>query len=411
MIDTGVCWQAFAQISRASNSLFAGFPRIGKMITREDCLYDSPGDSGLFIRMPQKDVQRYSLRRVLDAVLRGNQLNDGLEAECHQEVKHCRSKEGIKLEGFGVPFDVFMPRLTRAAGDMQVGVFGQGGAFVATEVSPEPIPLLRNRIACVRMGATVLSGLSSFFALPRQTSPSTVQSLPETGAVAQSNPTLDQLMLVPHRASVDVAYSKQLLLQSSVAIENWLRDDLFAQIAIKLDSLMLNGKGAADEPTGLFNTVGLGVNNFSGTATWQKILAFEKILAAANADVPGARIGWITTPNVRNAWKGIAKTGTGVATTVPIFLWDADQDYGDTTNDGRVNGYRAAVTNQVPNDWVAFGNWVDLVLAIYGSGLDLLSNPYLRAKEAVVEITATIFADVAVRHPESFIVSGDSGAE
>jgi len=205
-----------------------------------------------------------------------------------------------------------------------------------------------------------------------------------------------------------VAYSKQLLFQSSVSIENFLRDDMMKQVAVKLDYLALNGSGSASEPTGILNTPGIGTVLFGGAATYAKVVNFEGLLVQANADVQGARIAWLTSPLVRNTWKALAAALTGGTTTNAKPVWEAGA-WNDGSNDGIVNQYRAAVTNNVLNNQVFFGNWEELVIGIFGNGLDITPNPYTRAKEGVIEMTINTYADIALRHAQSFVISSDSG--
>src|ERR1019366_10686688 len=100
-------------------------------------------------------------------------------------------------------------------------------------------------------------------------------------------------------------------------VEEFLRDDLLAVLNIKTDYLMLQGQGGNSEPTGILNTTGVGSTTFGGAASWASVLAFENALALANADgVPNARMGFITSPSVRNRWKQIAQTGTNITNNV-----------------------------------------------------------------------------------------------
>ena len=361
--------------------------------------------------MTPKDVDRYSVSRVLRSLARGaERITSGIEAEMHQEL--CRRKLGANsVEGIGIPFDVLAsPVGTRGlTRDLSVGTFGAGGAMVQTTVSPSMIPILRNKTACIRLGATVLSGLTSNLSFPRQTSASNVTALAESATAGKSNPTLDQVILSPKRTSAVVEYSRQLVLQSSVDVENWLREDLLAQIGVKLDSFMLNGQGAGSEPLGILNTPGVGSVVFGGTASWAQVLAFENALATANADQDMAP-GWVTTPNVRKAWKSIAVALTGATTVSAKPLWEKG-NFNDGTSDGIVNDYRATATNQVLNNGVIFGNWKELILGLFGSGIDLLVNPYSRDTDGMIRISANCYSDVAIRHPQSFAVSADSGAQ
>ena len=374
----------------------------------------------MLIGMEERDIQRYSLRRALHDRMNGTPPADGLEKECHDELRKHRSRPNV-VEGTGVPWDIFCTprmtrslmnrnRLTRAPADMQVSVFGQGGALVPTQVAEEPIELLRNHICCARLGATVLDGLSAFFAIPRQIAPTVPGFLPETQQVNETTAQLDQLLVSPHRVSCDCAYSKQLMLQSAVAIENFLRQDLLRQLGILFDFIMLNGTGGQSQPTGLLQTIGIGTTTFAGAATWSSILQFENLIAQANADVPGARMAWLTTPGARNKLKGVAVALTGASTVSSRPIWEPF-NWQDGTDDGSVNQYRAAVSNNVQLDRMIFGNWRELILAIWVSGIDILSNPYTRSKEGIVELTLNAYVDVCVRHSQSFVVSNDAATQ
>jgi HK97 family phage major capsid protein len=236
-----------------------------------------------------------------------------------------------------------------------------------------------------------------------------VNALAETATGAKSSATFDQVILSPKRTTAIVEYSRQLVLQSSVDVENWLREDLLAQIGIKLDYFMLNGQGAQSEPLGILQTPGVGSVVFGGTATWPEVLQFENALATANAD-QDMKPGWITTPTVRKAWKSIAVALTGATTVSARPLWEKG-GFNDGTSDGLVNDYRATATNQVPNNLVVFGNFKELILGLFGTGIDILVNPYSRDTDGMIRISANCYSDVAIRHAASFCVSADSGAQ
>jgi hypothetical protein len=357
-------------------------------------------DADYRIGMSPAEINRYSLMRAIRCVINGKPL-DGLEGEAHRAHEDKFKQTG---DGFWVPFDIMATTRTSGQRDMTVGGFSQGGATVATNLFATPIEILRNRMVTIRLGAPTLSGLSGNIAIPRQTGAATAYSLPETASLTKSNQSIDQILLSPHRVGAYEEYSKQLLLQSSTDIENFMRSDLMKQVAIKWDKLALEGNGASSEPMGILNTSGIGSVTFGGAATLAKIIAFETALAAANAD--DGRMAYVTTPTAKAKLKAVPKLGA----TFPIFLWEKG-DWGDGTNDGRLNDeYRAASTNQISNDAMVFGNWNDLIVAMWG-GYDVVVNPYARDIDAVVRITVNTFGDVAVRHAASFAWSSDSAAQ
>jgi len=122
----------------------------------------------------------------------------------HQELS--RSKLGTaSVEGVGIPWDVLAPtphaRFEREH-------FGQGGAFVQTDVEPSVIPVLRNKTTAIRLGATVWDGLTGNVALPPRNGPrcsrtaATVSAQTETGVTVPSTQTLDQILMSPKRATL-----------------------------------------------------------------------------------------------------------------------------------------------------------------------------------------------------------------
>lgn len=350
--------------------------------------------------LSRKERAEYSLSKLVRCAIENKPI-DGVEREYHDELAK-RSHEIPR--GILAPIEIFSGSRRR---DLNATVFGQGGATIPTNVDPDVIPLLRNMSACERMGVRTISGLHGSVAIPRHVAASTANVVGEQTAAPTSTPALDQILLSPHRVTSVGQYSKQLVLQSSVDVDGFLREDLMKVVALKWDSLILNGQGGG-EPTGILNTIGIGSLIFGGTATWQQILNFEGNLSAANAlGVPGASIGWITSPSVKTRWKGVAKTGVGVTSVVPMFLWPelpVSQD-----GDGIVNGYRAAATNQILNNLVFFGNWADAFLGIWGDAFDIVIDPYKLAEQATIRIIVNTFGDVAIRRAQSFCVSGDAG--
>lgn len=357
------------------------------------------------LELNKRELKEYSVRSAINSILKGgNNALTGLEKEVHDELAKTHPERSA---GCLIPNEIFQLNRPRRR-DLNANTFGQGGGFVETTVGSDYIPVLRNKLATQRLGVRVLTDLEGNFAIPRQTAPATAYSLPEQATLTKSTQTIDQVLLTPHRVGAFCNYSRQLVLQSSVSIEDFLRDDLNAVIATKLDYLILQGAGGNSEPTGILNTTGIGSFTFGGTATWQEVVSMETGLAKLNADQ--GKMGLLTTPNVKGKWKAIAKTGIGVSTTVPIFLWDESVPYSDGSNDGRVNGYRSAASNNVLNDLVFFCNWDDIILGMFG-GFELIADPYTQATDGTIRVTVNTFVDVAVRRAASCIVSSDSGAQ
>ena len=178
-------------------------------------------------------------------------------------------------------------------------------------------------------------------------------------------------------------------------------------VAIKIDELLLNGQGSNSEPLGILNTPGIGAVTFGATPTYVKLIAFETALASLNAD--RGRMSYISTPATRGSLKTVALLLTGATTVAARPLWE-DGNSNDGTNDGLIGGHRAAATLQMPNNLVLFGNFEDLVCGMW-AGLDLVVDVFTKAKNAEVVLTINMWIDAALRHPQSFCLSSDSGAQ
>lgn len=356
----------------------------------------------------ERDIKAYSLvRAIQNCIARKNPLPDPDTLEGAAHVRMAREISGVDYSGFLVPADANVnPRsLSRSERrrlqgqrDLIATNFNQGGATVATDLLLPIIEILRNKMVTDRLGVRTLAGLSGNVVIPRQTASATAMSVPETGALAISTQALDQIALTPRRVGAMNRYSRQLLLQSSMDVENFIRDDLLQVIALDWDRLTLNGQGAANEPLGILNTPGVGAINFGAAATFAKLVLFETAIAVMNAPTEGR--AYATTSAAKGVLKTAALLLTGATTVAARALWEADQ----------INGYPAIDSQQIPNNQLIFGAWPEVIRGLWG-GFDVVIDPYTLKNQAEIEIAINTWGDVALRHPQSFAVSADSAAQ
>lgn len=365
----------------------------------------APGGSGDGLsRRESRDLSQFSIVRGIRSIMNNGGL-DGLEREMHQEAIREAQRSGINLEGnFHIPAMV----LNHGRRDMTAtgGTDGsEGGASISTQLGSF-IDLLYARLVLRGLGAQVLTGLQGNIALPKLVNGSTPMNLAENAPAPESNPTMDQIALTPHRASTFVEVSQQLMIQSSTDIEAMVRNDLLTSLALMFEARAINGTGIGNQPLGILNTTGIGsvAGGANGAApTWAQMVALETAVASSNADV--GTLGYLTNVNVR----GKLKT-TSVVEGQNGFIWSV----GDTP----INGHRVAVTTQVPNNLtkgtsagvasaIIFGNFADLILAQWG-GISVMANPYSRDTEGLIRLTINAYHDNAVRRPESFAAITDA---
>lgn len=346
-----------------------------------------PVETSAEIGMSPKDLKRYSLLSAIRKAAEGPTAWDGIEREASEAVAKLTKRTP---KGFFIPEDVLGERRR----DLSAGVATEGGYTVGTQVlASNMIELLRNKMVLAGLGARPLTGLVGNIAIPKVSGGGTAYWLAETATVTKSSQAFGQLALIAKRLSGDTAYSKELVMQSSISVENFVREDLMRVLAIEKDRAGITGLGAAGEPLGLMNETGIGAVTFGGAATWAKVVEFETDVAAANAEL--GSLAYLTDAAVRGKWKTVVKE-SGQA----VYLW------GDGPNP--VNGYRAEVSQQVPGNKVIFGNFNDLIIADW-AGLDVVVDPYSLKKSGQIEITITQWTDIGVRHAASFSVSTDAG--
>ena len=348
--------------------------------------------------LSKKERRQYSLLKAVRSLASGKPL-DGLEAEASAAEAQ---RVGRDPSGVFVPAEVLATRAIDQRDPMETranaaNVASDGGYLVAQTIDTSNlVPYLRNQAVTLSLGARVISGLTGDVTIPRVTGASSVYWVSETGTITGSSATLGQIQIKPKRVGVTVNYSKQLVAQSSLDVESFVRDDIMASLAVDLDRVALNGAGAT-EPLGILNLASgdrATSVTFGATATWAKAIAFESNVGTANAlGLAGSQYAYVSTPATRGAWKGIAK-----ASNYPQFIWD-----GNT-----VNGYNAVATNQIPSDKVIFGQFSQVIFGVF-AGIDVTVDPLSLATSGQIKLTVQQFLDCVIRQGKAFSISTDSG--
>ena len=338
------------------------------------------------IGLNENEKESYSLVRAIHTFCEKGRF-DGLEYEASEAAK---KRYGRNSDGLVIPTDVLNHASKRA---LNVGTATAGGNTVATDLlGASFIDLLRNASVLSQTGATYLNGLQGDVAIPRQSGAATAYWLSEVAAVTDSAQTVDQVTMTPKGLSAQTTFSKQLLAQSSIDIEQFVRNDLATVLAIAQDLAAVNGSGSSGQPTGILGISGVGSVTSGGTsAAYTDMVNLEKEVAVDNA-LSGS-LSYVT-----NA-KLIAKLKrTEIASNTAKFVYDG----------GNVNGYPMYMSNQLPATYssntksaVIFGNFSDLLIGNW-NGIDVVVDPYTAAGNRQVKIVTSLWTDVAVRHPESF---------
>ncbi len=333
------------------------------------------------IGLSDKESRSYSFVRAIRAMAYPNDRSAYEDASFEREVSAAvEQRMGASARGMLVPDEVLRRDLT-------VGTASAAGDLVFTDARPGSfIELLRNRLALNTLGVTMLTGLNGPVAIPRQTGAPTAYWVAEKGAPTESNPTVDQVNLTPKTLGAYTEFSRRLVLQSSIDVEQMVRNELATVIALEIDRAALYGLGTSNQPQGLKLVTGINTEDFGAAApTYAELVSMETKVAADNADI-GA-MSYVTNSTIYGGFKTTEK-----ASSTAQFVLEPG---------GTVNGYNVVRSNQVASGDVFFGVWSQMLMGMWGA-LDLQVNPYALDTSGGVRVTALQDVDVAVRHPEAF---------
>ncbi len=395
-----------------------GFPELGQRAIKEDM--DIEAARSLYLArlgeqmnpvagavnplgLSTKEGKSYSILRAINACLTNDWSKAGFERECSREIAN---RSGKETAGFFLPVRDLQIENYRAT--YQVGTPATGGNLVETNLLSENfIDILRNKLVIRSLGATVLSGLQGNVDIPGRASSSQLYWVGESQAGTQSEGTFRQVPLRPKSAMAYSMMSRLTLLQSSLDMEQLVRDEFVRIMALGIDKVAIAGTGTNNEPRGILNLAGIGtvpLGTNGGAPTYSSIIALMRELEIDNADI-GA-LNWLTNPLVKSRLMLTPKQASGVEGNFIL------------PEPGRsLMGYQLACTNQVPGDLtkgtgtnlsaLIFGNFNDLIIGEWGS-VEILVNPYgagFTSGDVAIRIMQTI--DIAFRQVVSFAAITD----
>ena len=366
--------------------------------------------------LSKREKESYSIARALHnrlQLMEGKAPAQGLELEVHRAIE---AKLGRPTEGIYVPArDLNWGLNTRGyygqRDTLQTGQDTLGGNLVDTELrSSEFIDALRNRAMISRLGARMLSGLQGNLDIPRQSGTVSTYWVAEGGTITESNLTIDLVSMRPKDLTCLTSVTRRMLMQGSLDVEALIRFDMLQQMALGIDLAAIAGTGINNQPLGILNypgvnSVSIGTNG--GAPAWNHLVQLETEIAVDNADE--GTCYYLTNARTRGKLKTTAKV-----TGQDVFLWtDSPVEKGM----GMVNGYGAAVSNQVPSNGtkgsgtnlssIIFGDFSQLLIGEWGV-LEIMPNPYGQGyPSGSVQIRSMVTVDVVPRRPEYFAVCTD----
>jgi HK97 family phage major capsid protein len=364
--------------------------------------------------LTERELRQYSLARAILISADNQEGNERAECNCFElEVSQTIEREvtGNKYGGIFVPWNIgagsFARKTQQRAGlDSKTSTTGVELKFT------EPgdfLDFLYNRMRVKELGAKTISGLCENVAFPKQTGKVSGTWVAENpGAdVADSNLTLGQVPSSPKTYQSSASYSRQLLAQAAVDVDTLVRQDLARDMALAADVAAIAGPTGGSSPVGIMNTTG--VQSFvlaadsgnGGPIAYPDVIKMLEDLEDTNADQLGDP-AWLTTPGIN----ADLKLTTRLANTIALPAW-ADDD--------TLAGYMARSSNQVPktgtrgstsnNHALILGVWATMVIGMWGSGFELVVDPFRLKKQGMIELTTFALSDVVLKYPQAFVVA------
>lgn len=259
----------------------------------------------------------------------------------------------------------------------ELTVATEGEDVVATDMFDLVMPL-QKKSRLIEAGCQLYSGLVGDVQIPLV---SAVNStfVGEVDEATVSTPTFEHIALKPKRLSCVIPVSKQFLMQSSFAVEQKLRELITKSLISKIEETALgNQAGTAEKFAGLLN--GASPTNITNFAD---LVALESELD----DVDNCK--YLLSSKAKAALRAMGKS-----TKATQLVYE----------DGAVDGTDAITATHLGGKHFIYGDFSAMAMGVWGSGMDILIDPYTLASKGLVRLVASIYVDFAPVQAEAFKV-------
>ena len=380
-------------IQMENNQDPAGNPAVG---------VDASAFAGGLSSTQKKDLRTFNVVKAIREAKNGKLT--GIEAEMNQEGLAERRRLGIDSQE-GNMAAIHMPDFLSREMRTNTVTGGTGGNLGGDLVYTDPgryVDFLYPNTPLLSL-CSIAEGLVGNVKFPVQDTAYTLNWATETGTASAQDLTFSDLTMTPKRAVIAAEVSNQLLAQEySQGIQSRMIQQLNRSFNQGLESAVLNGTGASNQPTGIYTALnGTAQDLALGALSYDDLVAMEANLASNNA--LNGRLGYVTHPQVVAALKRTkVDAGSG------RFLVEGMLDPVQTANGYNIYSTTLSkVTAGSPATYgIIFGNFEDVQIGFWG-GATLMVDPYSQMLNSTVRIYVERFMDVAVLRPKSFVIADD----
>lgn len=229
-----------------------------------------------------------------------------------------------------------------------------GGVTVPTPLAGELIELLLPRVTVRASGARSVDMPAGEIRNARMGSGATAAYGTENSAIAESEPTFDNVDQKFKKLGCLVPVGNSLLRHTSVSMAIEVRDIILKKMGLREDLAFLRGDGLSNDPVGLKNWM-LAANWQAGvgnTAAVVEAALRGTVSKVEDADVGMIRCGWIMRASAKNFLASLREPVGGA------YLFPALRG-----NNPELLGYPVRVTSQIPDNLGAGGNETEVYFA------------------------------------------------
>ena len=270
------------------------------------------------VGLSKDEVREFSVMRAIRAMANPSDRQAQEEARFEMEVSEAAQRAtGRSARGVMLPTEVL-----RSWAKRDVNTSDDSALIAEDFRGGDFVDVLRNASSVMAAGATVLNGLQGDVVIPKKSAASTAGWIATEGAASsESEPTFGQITMSPKVVGAHTQITRLMMQQSSLDIENLIRNDLAQGIALSIDAGALSGSGSSGQPTGISNTAGINTPTaFAGVnPTFAEVVAMETAVAEDNALL--GNLAYILPASMFGALKTTAKdAGSGQFVVAPDEL-------------------------------------------------------------------------------------------
>lgn len=320
--------------------------------------------------LTEREWSLFSLSRAISAAAHGGLTKPCIEREILREHAEINGL-GFTPNRFTVPWSILTRDLTAA----------NTYPMVATETASAR-DALRESSLIAKLGAEVMGNLTGNLVVPVDTTAVAGEWLSdELDPMTAAQPTVGQATLTPKACAALVTFSHQLLKQAP-STDALTAAHITRSVGRLLDVAALAGTGSSGQPLGIINTAGIGSLTIDATDAIGDALSAVQLVREAGTE-PTA---WVTTPAIVTALsKRERASGNGMV-----------------IEDGKLAGVPVIATTACPTGKAFVGDWSQLLIAVWGAGVELAVDPYTAFNTGKVSLRAMLHTDVAAIHRGAF---------